>query len=210
MAKHKCKECGRENRFLKLDPSGICRDCYLADLNSATELRNELQDQIRTLRIELHDVKYQVSQAKSELNAINAQSASQNRQATQTPSYQILYTQSVNAERKPVVSEVETPVRFDAPVAKPSASATPVAKQSTLASKKKSKQKEQYLEALRIVVEKNRASVSLLQEYMDVDFNQAADLLKQLERRGIVSTPKDFRPRTVLVLYDDVKHLFED
>lgn len=208
----KCRECGKENPFLKLDPSGICRECYLADLKSTTDLKSELEDQIRELKIELHDVKVQITQAKKELEAVKSEQAKsekaqQPRQAeaekpqrfskpeAEKPRYHIAYDANGNPFAVPIVKEVALPVRVAAPAP---------------TSKEKPKQEDLFLQALKIVVENDEACVSLLTEELDIDFDQAARLLKQMEQKAYVTPAEGYKPRTVLVLYDDVKELFED
>lgn len=200
----KCRECGKSNPLLKLDPSGICRECYLADLNAITEQKAELEEHIRKLKMDLHDVKYQILQAKRELDSVSAQSSDHdcrtNRQEeAQTPGYRIVYTQNLNRCTKSITNKASVPARSE-PV---------VPAQKQLTAEEKPKHVEQFWEAVKIVVTRREASVSLLMEYMGVDFDQAARLLKRMEQKGFVSAPKGSEARNVLVSYDDVKHSFE-
>lgn len=66
------------------------------------------------------------------------------------------------------------------------------------------------MQALKIVVENDDPGVSLLIEELNIDFDQAARLLKQMEQKGFVTPAEGYKPRTVLVLYDDVAPLFEE
>lgn len=128
----KCRECGKSNPFLKLDPDGICRECYLVDLKSTADLKGELEEQVRKLKIELHDVKMQIAQAKKELETIKAEqpvsekpcqpqkSDPENPQQPtkpepEKPRYYIAYDQSGNPFAVPIVKEVAVPVRTAAP-----------------------------------------------------------------------------------------------
>lgn len=56
-----------------------------------------------------------------------------------------------------------------------------------------------YEEALELVVEKEKASVSMLQRQFRIGYNRAARLMEQLERRGIVGPEDGSKPRRVLM-----------
>lgn len=57
----------------------------------------------------------------------------------------------------------------------------------------------QFEEAIRIVVEYNKASASLLQRRLSVGYARAARMLDQLEAVGAVSAPEGSKPREVMV-----------
>lgn len=208
----KCRECGKSNPFLKLDPSGICRECYLADLKSTTDLKGELEDQVRKLKIDLHDIKVQIAQAKKELETVKAERSLPEKPCQppqpepekpqqpakpepEKPRYYIAYDQSGNPFAVPIVKEAAVPVRAAAPAPAP---------------EKKAKQEDLFLQALKIVVENDDPGVSILIEELNIDFDQAARLLKQMEQKAYVTPAEGYKPRTVLVLYDEVAPLFED
>ena len=54
-------------------------------------------------------------------------------------------------------------------------------------------------EAIRCVVEKQKASISLLQRMFRIGFNRAARLMEEMEARGIVGPDEGSKPRKVLV-----------
>ncbi|NLK38313.1 MAG: DNA translocase FtsK, partial [Epulopiscium sp.] len=56
-----------------------------------------------------------------------------------------------------------------------------------------------YEDALELVVEKEKASVSMLQRQFRIGYNRAARLMEQLERRGIVGPEDGSKPRRVLM-----------
>jgi S-DNA-T family DNA segregation ATPase FtsK/SpoIIIE len=58
-------------------------------------------------------------------------------------------------------------------------------------------QDELYDEAVRIVLETNQASISMIQRRLRVGYNRAARMVEQMEREGIVSPPDGARPREV-------------
>lgn len=60
-------------------------------------------------------------------------------------------------------------------------------------------QDEFYDQAVKIVVQYDRASSSLLQRKLQIGFNRAARLLEQLEENGIVEEGYGSKPRKVLV-----------
>ena len=51
-----------------------------------------------------------------------------------------------------------------------------------------------YIKAVELVSREGRASVSLIQRHLNVDFNVAALLLDQLQRTGVVSREPDGHP----------------
>lgn len=58
---------------------------------------------------------------------------------------------------------------------------------------------EQFLEAIRICVDNNKASASLLQRKLSVGYARAARILDQLEIAGVVSAPDHAKAREVLI-----------
>lgn len=53
-------------------------------------------------------------------------------------------------------------------------------------------------EAIRLVVNEDRASVSFLQRKLAIGYNAAARLMEEMEARGVVSKPCEFGKRNVL------------
>ena len=56
-----------------------------------------------------------------------------------------------------------------------------------------------FMEAARIVIDKDKALIGMLQRYLKVGFNRAARIMDQLEEAGIVGPELGTKPRTVLM-----------
>ena len=59
-------------------------------------------------------------------------------------------------------------------------------------------------EAVRIVVEANLGSTSLLQRKLLIGYNQANRLMEQLEKLGVLGSNKGASPRKVLINIKDM------
>jgi DNA segregation ATPase FtsK/SpoIIIE, S-DNA-T family len=59
---------------------------------------------------------------------------------------------------------------------------------------------EMYDEAVRIVLETNQASISMIQRRLRIGYNRAARMVEQMEREGLVAPPDGARPREVRAL----------
>ncbi|WP_027623480.1 FtsK/SpoIIIE family DNA translocase [Clostridium lundense] len=59
-------------------------------------------------------------------------------------------------------------------------------------------------EAIKIVVQTEQASTSLLQRRLRIGYNRAARIIEQLEERGIISGKDGSKPRQVLINKDDI------
>ena len=57
---------------------------------------------------------------------------------------------------------------------------------------------ERYEEAIQLVIETRRASISMLQRRLRVGYNRAARMIEMMERQGLVSASDGVRPREVL------------
>ena len=63
---------------------------------------------------------------------------------------------------------------------------------------------DEYLEeAVRLVVEKQKASISMMQRAFRIGFNRAARLMDALERRGVVGPDEGSKPRAVLMTKEE-------
>ncbi len=58
---------------------------------------------------------------------------------------------------------------------------------------------EYYQDAVRLVVESNQASISMIQRKLRVGYNRAARMVEVMEKEGLVSAPDGCKPREVLV-----------
>ena len=62
-------------------------------------------------------------------------------------------------------------------------------------------------EAIRVVVETETASVSMIQRRLRVGYTRAGRLIDMLERRGVISGYEGSKPRQVLVTAGDLARL---
>ena len=71
-----------------------------------------------------------------------------------------------------------------------------------------SEELDEYLEkAIEIVVEKEKASISMLQRYLRIGFNRAARLMEEMEQRGIVGPEEGSKPRKVLINIEEFEQM---
>lgn len=67
---------------------------------------------------------------------------------------------------------------------------------------------DEYLEkAIEIVVEKEKASISMLQRYLRIGFNRAARLMEEMEERGVVGPEEGSKPRKVLISQEEFRQM---
>jgi S-DNA-T family DNA segregation ATPase FtsK/SpoIIIE len=62
-----------------------------------------------------------------------------------------------------------------------------------------SERDDKYEEAVRVVVEHRSASASLLQRRLGVGYNRAANLIEEMEAKGVVGPAQGSKPRKVLM-----------
>lgn len=67
-----------------------------------------------------------------------------------------------------------------------------------------------YSDAVRVAVEENRISTSLLQRKLSIGYGRAAKLIDRMQAEGIVSAPDGSKPRSVLITADDYITRFVD
>ena len=65
-----------------------------------------------------------------------------------------------------------------------------------------------FIEAGNIVVDKEKASIGMLQRYLKIGFNRAARIMDQLEEEGIVGPEVGTKPRTVLMSLEEFESKF--
>ena len=65
-------------------------------------------------------------------------------------------------------------------------------------------------EAAQIIVDKEKASIGMLQRYLKVGFNRAARIMDQLEEAGIVGPEEGTKPRKVLMTSEELQAVKED
>lgn len=69
---------------------------------------------------------------------------------------------------------------------------------------------EYFMEAARLVAEKEKASTSMLQRVFKIGFNRAARIIEQLEEAGIVGEEEGTKPRKVLVTQTELEDLLNN
>ena len=60
-----------------------------------------------------------------------------------------------------------------------------------------------FMEAAKIIIDKEKASIGMLQRYLKVGFNRAARIMDQLEEAGIVGPEEGTKPRKVLMSLEE-------
>ena len=69
---------------------------------------------------------------------------------------------------------------------------------------------EYFIEAAHLVVEKEKASTSMLQRVFKIGFNRAARIVEQLEEAGIIGEEEGTKPRKVLVSKIELENLLHE
>jgi S-DNA-T family DNA segregation ATPase FtsK/SpoIIIE len=67
-----------------------------------------------------------------------------------------------------------------------------------------------FLEAAKIIVDKEKASIGMLQRYLKVGFNRAARIMDQLEEAKIVGPEEGTKPRKVLMSPEEFENFLEE
>ncbi len=67
-----------------------------------------------------------------------------------------------------------------------------------------------FLEAAKIIVDKEKASIGMLQRYLKVGFNRAARIMDQLEEAGIVGPEEGTKPRKVLMSPEEFETFIDE
>lgn len=67
-----------------------------------------------------------------------------------------------------------------------------------------------FVEAAKIIVDKEKASIGMLQRYLKVGFNRAARIMDQLEEAGIVGPEEGTKPRKVLMSPEEFENFLEE
>ncbi|HHW66887.1 MAG TPA: DNA translocase FtsK [Epulopiscium sp.] len=67
---------------------------------------------------------------------------------------------------------------------------------------------DEYLQqAIEMVVEKEKASISMIQRYLRIGFNRAARIMEEMEERGIVGPDEGSKPRKVLITKEEFEQM---
>lgn len=67
-----------------------------------------------------------------------------------------------------------------------------------------------FMEAAKIVIDKDKASIGMLQRYLKVGFNRAARIMDQLEEAGIVGPEEGTKPRKVTMSPEEFEMYMEE
>ncbi|MCM1282208.1 MAG: DNA translocase FtsK [Muribaculaceae bacterium] len=67
-----------------------------------------------------------------------------------------------------------------------------------------------FSEAARVIVDKEKASIGMLQRYLKVGFNRAARIMDQMEEAGIVGPEEGTKPRKVLMSPEELENYISE
>ena len=67
-----------------------------------------------------------------------------------------------------------------------------------------------FMEAAKIIIDKEKASIGMLQRYLKVGFNRAARIMDQLEEAGIVGPEEGTKPRKVLMSPEEFENYIDE
>ena len=67
-----------------------------------------------------------------------------------------------------------------------------------------------FAEAARLLIDKEKGSIGMLQRYFKVGFNRAARIMDQLEEAGIVGPEEGTKPRRVLMTQEQFEQYEEE
>lgn len=67
-----------------------------------------------------------------------------------------------------------------------------------------------FIEAAKIVVDKEKTSIGMLQRYLKIQFNRAARIMDELEEAGVVGPEMGTKPRTVIMTYEQLERYLEE
>ena len=73
---------------------------------------------------------------------------------------------------------------------------------------KKNEKDDMFVEAGRLVIEQQNASIGMLQRRFRMGFNRAARVIDQLEAEGVISAQDGKKPREVLMSIEDFRNKF--
>lgn len=69
---------------------------------------------------------------------------------------------------------------------------------------------EYFLEAARLIIDKDKASIGMLQRYFKIGFNRAARIMDQLEDAGVVGPEAGTKPREILMSAEQLENYLEE
>ena len=66
------------------------------------------------------------------------------------------------------------------------------------------------MDAAKLLMDKDKASIGMLQRYFKIGFNRAARIMDQLEEAGVVGPEEGTKPRQILMNPETFDALLED
>ncbi len=67
-----------------------------------------------------------------------------------------------------------------------------------------------FMEAAKIIIDKDKASIGMLQRFLKVGFNRAARIMDQLEEAGVVGPEEGTKPRKVLMGQEELEQFIDE
>ena len=67
-----------------------------------------------------------------------------------------------------------------------------------------------FVDAAKLLMDKDKASIGMLQRYFKIGFNRAARIMDQLEEAGVVGPEEGTKPRQILMNPETFESLLED
>ena len=67
-----------------------------------------------------------------------------------------------------------------------------------------------FADAARLLIDKEKASVSMLQRYFKIGFNRAARIMDQLEEAGVVGPEEGTKPRRIIMSLEEFAQYEEE
>ncbi len=67
-----------------------------------------------------------------------------------------------------------------------------------------------FLEAAKFIIEKDKASIGMLQRVFKIGFNRAARIMDQLSEAGVVGEEEGTKPRKVLMSMEQLEQYIEE
>ena len=67
-----------------------------------------------------------------------------------------------------------------------------------------------FVDAAKLLMDKDKASIGMLQRYFKIGFNRAARIMDQLEEAGVVGPEEGTKPRQILMSPETFDSLLED
>lgn len=69
---------------------------------------------------------------------------------------------------------------------------------------------EYFLESARLIIDKDKASIGMLQRFFKIGFNRAARIMDQLEEAGVVGSEAGTKPREILMSAEQLENYLEE